>query len=268
MNADFRDGYGAVPMSNWPDKRASAAICYLDASVTRAISLSSAPPPPPASCSKAAASPASPRAGGEVRQFNAGEVILSVGGVHSPAFLMRAGIGAAGHLREHGIALRADLPAWARSVQPRHRLPRAPSAPPRAAAGMAAAASHDRVSLFLRAAGRAADRHVHQRQCKTSWSPLGFQVANLAPSLLKPMARGRVSLTGADAAVPPCVEQSLGHELDLKRFMQGFRRAVEVLAHEQVRAMAGVTFPSSPTACAGSTASRPPTGCRAPSSPR
>ena len=27
MNADFRDGYGAVPMSNWPDKRASAAIC-------------------------------------------------------------------------------------------------------------------------------------------------------------------------------------------------------------------------------------------------
>ena len=31
MNADFRDGYGAVPMSNWPDKRASAAICYLDA---------------------------------------------------------------------------------------------------------------------------------------------------------------------------------------------------------------------------------------------
>jgi 5-(hydroxymethyl)furfural/furfural oxidase len=33
MNVDFRDGYGAVPMSNWPDKRASAAICYLDAAV-------------------------------------------------------------------------------------------------------------------------------------------------------------------------------------------------------------------------------------------
>src|ERR1700726_1836383 len=33
MNADFRDGYGAVPMSNWPSKRASAAICYLDSSV-------------------------------------------------------------------------------------------------------------------------------------------------------------------------------------------------------------------------------------------
>src|SRR6516165_10739441 len=33
MNGDFRDGYGAVPMSNWPNKRASAAICYLDAAV-------------------------------------------------------------------------------------------------------------------------------------------------------------------------------------------------------------------------------------------
>ena len=34
INADF-DGYGAVPMSNWPQKRASAAICYLDADVRR-----------------------------------------------------------------------------------------------------------------------------------------------------------------------------------------------------------------------------------------
>ena len=79
-------------------------------------------------------------------------------------------------------------------------------------------------------------------QCKTSWSPLGFQVANLAPTLLKPMARGRVSLQGAEA--PPLVEFNFtGHELDLKRFMQGFRRAVDVLAHEKVRAMSSVTFP-------------------------
>src|SRR5258708_11453061 len=57
------------------------------------------------------------------------------------------------------------------------------------------------------------------------------------------MARGRVSLTARDAG-RPCVEFNFaGHELDLKRFMQGFRRAVEILAHEKVRAMSGVTFP-------------------------
>jgi 5-(hydroxymethyl)furfural/furfural oxidase len=80
-------------------------------------------------------------------------------------------------------------------------------------------------------------------QCKTSWSPLGLQVANLAPTLLKPKARGRVSLTAAHAAAP-CVEFNfVGHELDLKRFMYGFRWAVEILAHKNVRAMSGVTFP-------------------------
>jgi 5-(hydroxymethyl)furfural/furfural oxidase len=40
MNGDFRDGYGAVPMSNWPRQRASAAICYLDADVRRRTNLS------------------------------------------------------------------------------------------------------------------------------------------------------------------------------------------------------------------------------------
>ncbi len=80
-------------------------------------------------------------------------------------------------------------------------------------------------------------------QCKTSWSPLGFQVANLAPSLLKPKARGRVSLKSKDAAEPLVEFNFCGEELDLRRFMQGFRRAVEVLAHEQVRAMTEVTFP-------------------------
>ena len=35
FNADFRDGIGALPISRFADKRASAAICYLDAA-TRA----------------------------------------------------------------------------------------------------------------------------------------------------------------------------------------------------------------------------------------
>jgi 5-(hydroxymethyl)furfural/furfural oxidase len=81
-------------------------------------------------------------------------------------------------------------------------------------------------------------------QCKTSWSPLGHQVANLAPSLLKPMARGKVALTSADPAVYPQVEFNFtGHDLDLKRFMLGFRRCVEILQHDAVRAVTTLTFP-------------------------
>jgi 5-(hydroxymethyl)furfural/furfural oxidase len=89
----------------------------------------------------------------------------------------------------------------------------------------------------------AADMYLNV-QCKTSWSALGHQVANLAPSLLKPMARGRVSLVSADPTTYPCVEFNFtGHDLDLKRFMQGFRRCVEILGHEAVRAMTRLTFP-------------------------
>jgi 5-(hydroxymethyl)furfural/furfural oxidase len=80
-------------------------------------------------------------------------------------------------------------------------------------------------------------------QCKTSWSPLGFLVANLAPTLLKPMARGRVSLRSKDAGEPLVEFNFTGHETDLQRFMQAFRRCVEILAHDKVRAMSSTTFP-------------------------
>ena len=63
-------------------------------------------------------------------------------------------------------------------------------------------------------------------QSKTSWSALGTRIANLAPSLWKPMGRGRVALRSADHRQEPLVEMNFaGHELDLKRLMVGFRLA-------------------------------------------
>jgi 5-(hydroxymethyl)furfural/furfural oxidase len=246
MNADFRDGYGAVPMSNWPHKRASAAICYLDMAVRARSNLTIV--------NGAIATGllfdgrrvvgVTARIEGKERELRGREIILSAGGVHSPAFLMRSGIGPAGRLRELGIEVRADLPGVGENLSNhaiifigllQHRNQRqAKSVRPhpmtalRYSSGVAGAPPTD---MYINV------------QCKTSWSPLGFQVANLAPTLLKPMARGRVSLTARDAA-PPLVEFNFtGHELDLQRLMQGFRRAVEILAHEKVRAMSGVTFP-------------------------
>jgi 5-(hydroxymethyl)furfural/furfural oxidase len=246
MNADFRDGYGAVPMSNWPHKRASAAICYLDSSVRARSNLTIV--------NGAIATGllfegrrvvgATARIDGKERALRGREIILSAGGVHSPAFLMRSGIGPADRLRELGIEVRAVLPGVGENLSNhaiifigllQHRNQRqAKSVRPhpmtawRYSSGVPGAPPTD---MYINV------------QCKTSWSPLGFQVANLAPTLLKPMARGRVSLTARDAA-PPLVEFNFtGHELDLQRLMQGFRRAVDILAHEHVRTMSGVTFP-------------------------
>jgi 5-(hydroxymethyl)furfural/furfural oxidase len=245
MNTDFRDGYGAVPMSNWPDKRASAAICYLDASVrTRSnLTIVNGAIVTGFVFDGRRVTGVTVRIGSEGKQFSAREVILSAGGVHSPAFLLRSGVGPAGQLRELGIEVRADLPGVGENLS-NHAIVFVGLLQNRGARQAQSLRRHP-MTAFRYSSGLPGapptDMYINV-QCKTSWSPLGFQVANLAPTLLKPMARGRVSLVSRDAA--PCVEFNFtGHELDLARFMQGFRRAVDVLAHEQVRAMSGVTFP-------------------------
>jgi 5-(hydroxymethyl)furfural/furfural oxidase len=245
MNTDFRDGYGAVPMSNWPDKRASAAICYLDAAARARSNLTIVNGAVVTGFvfDGRRVTGGTARIGGEEKTFSAREVILSAGGVHSPAFLLRSGIGPAGHLREVGIEVRADLPGVGENLS-NHAIVFVGLLQKRGARQAESLRPHP-MTAFRYSSGLPGapptDMYINV-QCKTSWSPLGFQVANLAPTLLKPMARGRVSLVSRDA--PPCVEFNFtGHDLDLQRFMQGFRRSVDVLAHEQVRSLSGFTVP-------------------------
>jgi 5-(hydroxymethyl)furfural/furfural oxidase len=245
MNTDFRDGYGAVPMSNWPDKRASAAICYLDATVRARPNLTiiNGAYATTVTFDGKRATGVNVIVGGEPKHFSGREIIVSMGGIHSPAFLMGMGIGPARHLREQSIEVRADLPGIGENLS-NHAIVFLGLLQNRDARQAEWLRPHP-MTAFRYSSGLPGapplDMYINV-QCKTSWSPLGLQVANLAPTLLKPMARGRVSLQGAGA--PPLVEFNFtGHDLDLKRFMQGFRRAVDVLAHEQVRAMSSVTFP-------------------------
>jgi 5-(hydroxymethyl)furfural/furfural oxidase len=247
MNGDFRDGYGAVPMSNWPQRRASAAICYLDANVRRRGNLSII-------CDAFVtgllfdgrrAVGVRANVGAEPKEFFAGEIIVALGGIHSPALLMRAGIGPAAALRDLGIELRSDLPAVGENLS-NHAIVFAGLLQKPGARQSVDIRPHP-MTAFRYSSGLpgapAADMYINV-QCKTSWSSLGHQVANLAPSLLKPMARGRVSLVAADPAVHPLVEFNFtGHELDLRRFIAGFRRCVEILEHDAVRAITRLTFP-------------------------
>jgi 5-(hydroxymethyl)furfural/furfural oxidase len=246
MNTDFRDGYGAVPMSNWQHKRASAAICYLDAAVRarKNLTIVNGAMVTGLVFDGRRVTGVKAKIGGEEKQFSAREIICSLGGVHSPAFLMRMGIGPAAHLRDLGIDVRADVPGVGQNLS-NHAIVFVGLLQKPGARQAEEIRPHP-MTAFRYSSGLPGappcDMYINV-QCKTSWSPLGRQVANLAPTLLKPMSRGRVSLTTREA-VPPRVEFNFtGHKLDLQRFMQGFRRAVDVLAHDKVRAMSGVTFP-------------------------
>jgi 5-(hydroxymethyl)furfural/furfural oxidase len=247
MNTDFRDGYASLPLSSWPDKRGSSAICYLTADVRarKNLTIISGATVSGIKFDGNRTAGVSVNVGGETKEFAGREIIVSLGGIHSPALLMRCGIGPAGHLREHGIAVRADLPGVGANLSNHSllfigfHLPRqarqAPSVRPHGITVL-------RFSSGVPGCPRT-DMYVNV-QSKTSWSALGERIANLAPALWKPMGRGRVALRSADHRQEPQVEMNFaGHDLDLKRLMVGFRLAVEMLAYEKVRALSGVTFP-------------------------
>ena len=246
MNSDFRDGYGSVPMSNWPNKRGSAAICYLDAAVRgrKNLTIVNGATATGFVFDGKRVTGVNARVNGQERTFSAREIICSLGGIHSPAFLMRQGIGPARHLRDNGIEVRADMPGVGQNLS-NHAIVFVGLLQNRGARQKESIRPHP-MTCFRYSSGLPGtprnDMYINV-QCKTSWSPLGLQVANLAPTLLKPKARGQVSLRSKDAAEPLVEFNFCGHELDLQRFMQGFRRAVEVLAHDKVRAMTSITFP-------------------------
>jgi 5-(hydroxymethyl)furfural/furfural oxidase len=236
-----------VPISNWPDKRASAAICYLDASVRARPNLTviSGATATQLSFDGRKATGVTVEVGGETRQFSGKDIIVSLGGIHSSAFLMRNGIGPAAHLREHGISVQGDLPGVGANLSNHsllfigcHLKPEARQAP----SLRTHSATVLRYSSGVAGCPRT-DMYINV-QSKTSWSALGTRIANLAPSLWKPLGRGRVALRSADPHREPQVEMNFaGHEADLKRLMQGFRLAVEMMAYRKVQEMTGVTFP-------------------------
>src|SRR5262249_35019115 len=128
--------------------------------------------------------------GSHERKFDGREIIVSAGGIHSPALLMRSGIGPASHLREHGIEVAADLPGVGQNLSNHSILFVAIHLKP---AGRQAAALRPHATTLLRFSSGVpgcprSDMYINV-QSKTSWSALGYQIANLAPVLWKPLGR-------------------------------------------------------------------------------
>jgi 5-(hydroxymethyl)furfural/furfural oxidase len=81
-------------------------------------------------------------------------------------------------------------------------------------------------------------------QSKSSWNRLGERIANLGPVLWKPFSRGQVTLLSRDPERPPLVEFNFLHdERDLRRMMIGFRRVVDIVSFDPIRALIGKPFP-------------------------
>ena len=112
QNGEFQDGYYPLTMSNLYDRRVSAAVGYLGATVRQRDNLTVLTETQVSELLFEDARCIGIRAtvGQQAMEFRANEVILCCGAIHSPAVLLRAGIGPVGHLREMGIPVRANRP--------------------------------------------------------------------------------------------------------------------------------------------------------------
>ena len=112
QNGEFVEGYFPVTHSNAEERRVSAAMGYLDAETRMRPNLTISTDTQVMSllfegtrCVGVTA-----RIGGKDQEFRGREIILSSGAIHSPAHLMRAGIGPVGQLAELGIPVVSGLP--------------------------------------------------------------------------------------------------------------------------------------------------------------
>ena len=246
MNADFRDGHGSLPMSSTAERRASTAMSYLDASVRTRKNLTIMTD----ATVKALLFDGKRVTGvtiavnGERRDLYGSEVVISGGAIHSPAVLLRAGIGPAAELRALGIDVVADLPGVGRNLQ-NHPIVFLGGHLRRIARQPASLRPHP-ITCFRYTSGLSpgvpSDMFIAGHS-KSSWSALGAQLANFYAAIFKQASRGKVTLASATASEPRVEFNFVGEEIDLKRLMDGFRRMVALAQSDALRPLFTTIFP-------------------------
>ena len=174
---------------------------------------------------------------GEKRTIAAREVVVSAGGIHSPAVLLRSGIGPAEDLRKLGIAVVADRRGVGHNYQNHPQLHFAMTLRP--SARMPASAQHyimtsQRFSSGIEGGGRGDLFHYYTGRVSTR--SFGPRMAMVAACLYTPLSRGLVTLRSADPSAPPVVEQRLlSDPIDAKRMIISARHAERLLLEPAVR---------------------------------
>jgi choline dehydrogenase-like flavoprotein len=161
--------------------------------------------------------------------IEAGRVVLCAGTYGSPPILMRSGVGPAAHLRELGIPVIADLPGVGANLADH---PQVEVDCAYTGAGRSAPVLHS-IATF-----HSAGRSTRETPDLMLWlaDPEEGESFMIEILLLRPRSRGSVSLRSADPSDPPIIElPNLGDASDMERLAEGYRRALEVANHPELR---------------------------------
>jgi 5-(hydroxymethyl)furfural/furfural oxidase len=251
QNAEFRDGFFPITISNVYERRVSAAIGYLDPGTRLRENLTISTDTQVLGllfegqrCTGVQA-----RVGGRATEFRGREIILSSGAIHSPAHLLRAGIGPAGHLREVGIEVRANLPGVGQRLQDHPAVAVAAFIRPHARI------IHDYSRRHIYTALRYSSRldgippgdMFTVVTNKTSWHAVGEQIGSFIITVYKTYSEtGQVKLASGDPSDEPVVEFNLlSDPRDLERMMDGVRRFGAMHLTPEMQAVTTDPFPAS-----------------------
>jgi 5-(hydroxymethyl)furfural/furfural oxidase len=250
QNGVFEDGHFPVTISNQNERRASAAIGYLDRATRARPNLTISAETSVRGLLFDGPTCVGVRAvvGGRQVDYRGREVILCAGAIHTPAHLLRGGIGPAGELRALGIEVRANLPgvgarlmdhpsiALASFIHKRARLDgrtrRHIHVAMRYSSGLEGAPAGD---MFVACAS------------KSAWHAVGEQIASMILFVNKTYSEaGRVQLVSPDPDMEPLVAFNLlSDSRDVERLMAGFRRLGALQQSDALRAVTTDPFPAS-----------------------
>jgi 5-(hydroxymethyl)furfural/furfural oxidase len=251
QNAEFEDGYFPITISNAYERRVSAAIGYLDPGTRMRDNLTVSTDTQVSEllfdgnrCVGVNALVA-----GRLQEFRGNEVILCSGAIHSPAHLLRAGIGPAGHLRDLGIEVRAHVPGVGQRLQDHPAVAVAAFIKPHARIIHDYSRRH--IYLALRYSSKLdgippGDMFTVVTN-KTSWHAVGEQIGSFIVTVYKTYSEtGEVKLAARDWRAEPVVEFNLlSDRRDLERMMDGVRRFGAMHLTPAMQAVTENPFPAS-----------------------
>lgn len=249
QNGEFADGYFPVAFNNQSERRVSAAMGYLDAEVRKRSNLQILTRSQVTRllfegtrCVGVQA-----QVDGAEQTFRGAEVILSCGAIHSPAHLLRAGIGPARHLQEMGIPVRAGLEGVGRGLMDHPSIGVSAFSQP-AARMNGLTRRHFQVALRYSSglAGVPRGDMFCAALSKSAWHAVGERIASMLIFVNKTYSEsGHVRLASPDPLAEPQVAFNLlSDRRDLDRLMQGFRKAAGMRMSAPLQAVTDRPFPS------------------------
>jgi 5-(hydroxymethyl)furfural/furfural oxidase len=250
QNGEFVEGYFPITHSNQDEQRVSAAMGYLDSETRKRPNLTISTDTQVKELLFEGTRCVGVRAqiDGREQEFRGREIVLSCGAIHSPAHLLRAGIGPVGHLKEMGIPVLMGLEGVGQRLM-----------------------DHPSIALscFIRAGARMNEhtrRHVQVGLryssglsgvpkgdmfvavlSKSAWHAVGAQIGSLLTFVNKTYSEtGQVRLASRDPKREPIVEFNLlSDRRDLERLMSGFRKMAALQMSRPLKAVTDTPFPAS-----------------------